>query len=140
MTKRLNSYDVARAAGVSRTVVSLVVNGKADKYGIAKETQERVRAVVRQTGYVPNMFIRDMFLKRREVLGVGADGKTPAPTHMSEALQAPLAAAGYQVQVSSLAADPAVALQQINDIIKAGKVAIIGPAPAVGGESDQQKA
>jgi len=42
---------VARAAKVSRTVVSLVLNGRADKYGIARKTQDRVRAVIRQTGY-----------------------------------------------------------------------------------------
>ena len=50
MTSPPNNYDVARTAGVSRTVVSLVLNGKADRYGIARKTQDRVRAVIRQTG------------------------------------------------------------------------------------------
>ena len=43
MSGRVNSYDVARAAKVSRAVVSAVVNGKADRYGISAKTQERVR-------------------------------------------------------------------------------------------------
>ncbi|MBA4389151.1 MAG: hypothetical protein C0404_14355, partial [Verrucomicrobia bacterium] len=63
--KQINSYEVARRANVSRTVVSKVVNGSADKYRISRETQERVRAAIRDTGYTPDMIIRDMFLKRR---------------------------------------------------------------------------
>ena len=139
MTKRLNSYDVARAAGVSRTVVSLVVNGKADKYGIAKETQERVRAVVRQTGYVPNMFIRDMFLKRRELIGVGANGRTPPPVEVSVVVGPALAAAGYRVQVGTLAAEETVAASQVRAMLKSGMVAIVGPeagGSSVGGQGE----
>lgn len=53
--KRTTSFQMAAMAGVSRSVVSKVVNGSAARYGIAAKTQERVRAAIRQTGYTPNM-------------------------------------------------------------------------------------
>ena len=36
MSERPTSYHVASMAGTSRAVVSAVVNGKADRYGIAR--------------------------------------------------------------------------------------------------------
>lgn len=36
---------------MSSTLVSLVLNNKADQHGIKKETQERVLALARQMGY-----------------------------------------------------------------------------------------
>jgi len=48
--KKVTIADVARAAGVSRTTVSYVLNGKGR---ISTDVVERVRAVMRQTGYEP---------------------------------------------------------------------------------------
>ena len=48
-----NSFDIARLARVSRTTVSLVCNGRASQDKISLQTQERVMAIVRQTGYAP---------------------------------------------------------------------------------------
>ena len=45
---------MAEAAGVSKTTVSLVVNGQADKVGISLATRQRVEAIVREMGYVPS--------------------------------------------------------------------------------------
>jgi hypothetical protein len=105
MSQRPNIYDVARVAGVSRTVVSLVTNGKADQYRIARETQDRVRAAVRQTGYVPNFFIRDMYLKRRVISQAGGAGAVTDPVKVAAVINQALASAGYQMKVSSLSAD-----------------------------------
>ncbi|MGM0503258.1 MAG: LacI family DNA-binding transcriptional regulator, partial [Bacteroidota bacterium] len=41
---RLSIDDIAKSLGVSKTLVSLVINGKAEEYGIAKETRQRVIA------------------------------------------------------------------------------------------------
>ena len=127
MKSRPNSYDVARIAGVSRAVVSLVFNGKADKFRITKKTQERVRAAIRQTGYIPNMFIRDLFLKRREVIGVGGGKTTPDPVSLRAVIEPPLTAAGYRLQAATLPADPAAALAQITALLNSGLVALIAP-------------
>ena len=48
MSSRPTAAAVAKATGVSRTVVSYVIHGKADRYGIAARTQERVRSAIGQ--------------------------------------------------------------------------------------------
>lgn len=45
--------DVAREAGVSAQVVSVVVNGKAERARISPATRERVQALARELGYNP---------------------------------------------------------------------------------------
>ena len=51
MGKKLKNKDIAARLGLSGTLVSLVLNNKADQHGIKRETQERVLAVARQMGY-----------------------------------------------------------------------------------------
>ena len=51
MSKKIKSKDLAAKLGVSGTLVSLVLNNKADLHGISKETQERVLMMSRQMGY-----------------------------------------------------------------------------------------
>ena len=62
MSSPVSITDVARAAGVSKTTVSRVINGKLDKFRIGLATQARVRAVARQLGYQPNAIARDVAL------------------------------------------------------------------------------
>ncbi len=50
---RVTQTDVARAAGVSRSVVSFVLNGRKDQR-IAQETATHVLAIAEQLGYRPN--------------------------------------------------------------------------------------
>jgi len=51
MSKKFKNKDLAARLGVSGTLVSLVLNNKADQHGISKDTQERVLAMARQMGY-----------------------------------------------------------------------------------------
>jgi LacI family transcriptional regulator len=51
MGKKIKNKDLAVRLGVSGTLVSLVLNNKADQQGIRKETQERVLSLARQMGY-----------------------------------------------------------------------------------------
>lgn len=46
--------EIAKLAGVSRTTVSYVVNGKAKKYRVSDRTIERVQALVKQYDFKPN--------------------------------------------------------------------------------------
>jgi LacI family transcriptional regulator len=61
MGKKIKNKDLAAKLGVSSTLVSLVLNNKADQHGIRKDTQERVIALARQMGYF------DMFQEKNEV-------------------------------------------------------------------------
>lgn len=51
MGKKVKNKDLAERLNVSSTLVSLVLNNKADQHGIRKDTQERVLALARQMGY-----------------------------------------------------------------------------------------
>lgn len=63
--------DVARLAGVSSAVVSVVVNGREGQgIRVRPETRERVWRAVRETGYVPDPVARSLAGGRSQLLGV----------------------------------------------------------------------
>jgi LacI family transcriptional regulator len=51
MGKKFKNKDLAARLGVSGTLVSLVLNNKADQQGIRKDTQEKVLLLAKQMGY-----------------------------------------------------------------------------------------
>lgn len=51
MGKKFKNKDLAAKLGVSGTLVSLVLNNKADQQGIKKDTQEKVLTLARQMGF-----------------------------------------------------------------------------------------
>jgi len=57
MSKRINSHDVARKAGVSQSTVSLVLNGRMNAR-ISQQTRERVIEAARQLNYSLNTSAR----------------------------------------------------------------------------------
>jgi LacI family transcriptional regulator len=64
MGKKFKNKDLAAKLGVSGTLVSLVLNNKADQHGIKKETQEKVFLLARQMGYF------DLLAEKNEVAPV----------------------------------------------------------------------
>lgn len=70
-SSRPTQIDIARAAGVSPAVVSLVINGRANgKIRISDATQGRVRDAIRELGYVPNLAARQLAGGPTHVIGV----------------------------------------------------------------------
>jgi LacI family transcriptional regulator, repressor for deo operon, udp, cdd, tsx, nupC, and nupG len=67
--RRVTSYDVARAAGVSQTTVSFVLNQVAEA-NISDETRQRVVAIAEQMGYVPDAAARALVRGRTQIIGV----------------------------------------------------------------------
>lgn len=55
MGKKFKNKDLAARLGVSGTLVSLVLNNKADQQGIRKDTQEKVLLLARQMGYYDSL-------------------------------------------------------------------------------------
>ena len=55
MGKKIKNKDLAARLGVSGTLVSLVLNNKADQQGIRKDTQEKVLSLARQMGYFESL-------------------------------------------------------------------------------------
>jgi LacI family transcriptional regulator len=55
MGKKFKNKDLAARLGVSGTLVSLVLNNKADQQGIRKDTQEKVLLLAKQMGYFESL-------------------------------------------------------------------------------------
>jgi LacI family transcriptional regulator len=68
-TNRVTSQDVAKAAGVSRTTVSLVLN-EVQGIKIRPETRQRVIEIADQLGYVPNAAARALVRQRAQIIGL----------------------------------------------------------------------
>jgi LacI family transcriptional regulator len=101
--KRLTIRDVAAAAGVSTQTVSRVINNRPD---VAPETLERVREVIRETGYAPNMLARGLTQGRSHVLGVVAYGlEYFGPSRVVSAIERQAAEMGYGISLN-LILDP----------------------------------
>jgi LacI family transcriptional regulator len=64
---KLTILDVARLAGVSRSTVSRVMNGKDD---VRTEVRARVLQVIDETGYRPSATARSLVSRRTGVLGL----------------------------------------------------------------------
>jgi LacI family transcriptional regulator len=59
--------DVARAAGVSVSTVSRVLNGKSD---VASDTQDRILSVIAVLGYTTNLAARSMRSQKNNMVGL----------------------------------------------------------------------
>jgi LacI family transcriptional regulator len=62
--------DLAGILSLSITTVSRVLNGKAKKYRIKAETQQRVLQAAREYNYVPNKLARGLKMSRTDTLGL----------------------------------------------------------------------
>lgn len=71
--RRVTISDVARAANVSRTLVSFVLNGRKD---VAPVTRTRVLQAIEELGYRPNAIARNLATKRAGAIGIVCDMET----------------------------------------------------------------
>jgi len=77
--KRVTSEDVARAAGVSRTTVSLVLNNVMG-VNISPGTRQKVLEAARSLGYVPNATAQALARRRTQTIGLVM---TRSPHHIA---------------------------------------------------------
>ncbi|MDY0343246.1 MAG: LacI family DNA-binding transcriptional regulator [Lentimicrobium sp.] len=70
MPKKITLSDIASSLGVSKTLVSMVINNKADQYGISKETQKRVRKKVTELNFQPNVLARGFRTGKTNTIGL----------------------------------------------------------------------
>jgi len=64
--RKVTQNDVARRAGITRSMVSYVLNGS-DR-AVAKETREKILRAIDELGYRPNKFARALLLGKKEAL------------------------------------------------------------------------
>lgn len=68
--RRVTITQVAEASGVARATAAFVISGRAPELRISPKTIERVQAVAKRLGYVPNNLARGMITGRSHVVGV----------------------------------------------------------------------
>lgn len=68
--KKASLKDIAESLGVSKALVSLVLNGKGDERGINRQTQEKVKAKAKELNYIPNQYARGLRIGRTNTIGV----------------------------------------------------------------------
>jgi len=62
--------EIARLAGVSKTTVSLVINGKGSSYRISNKTQKKILDIVERERFTPDQYARGFRLKKTQTLGL----------------------------------------------------------------------
>jgi LacI family transcriptional regulator len=99
--------DVARAAGVSVTTVSVVLNDKHDGVRVPPATRERVRQVAEELGYRPNQMARGLRQRTSRAIGFLSDEVTTTPfaVGMLAAAQETAAEQGYLLFVVNVLRD-----------------------------------
>lgn len=78
MHRKATALDVAKRAGVSRSAVSLVLNGRGDG-NVAKESQDRIRAAALELNYSPNAIALSLRNQRSRVIGIVSDEVVTSP-------------------------------------------------------------
>ncbi|WP_271986288.1 LacI family DNA-binding transcriptional regulator [Pseudoclavibacter terrae] len=94
--------DVAKAAGVSRALVSIVFR---ERPGASDATRTKVRKVAKQLGYRPHAAAQDLRRARSRNLGVLFSPQFPFEVEIVEAIAAPARERGYRVLLGSAGAE-----------------------------------
>lgn len=96
--------DVARAAGVSITTVSNVLNDRTDS--MSESTLQRITQVMQELNYRPNALARGLVTRRTATIGVViAEIETPLFLHALNTIEPIARSAGYTVLMTK-ARDP----------------------------------
>ncbi len=115
--------DVARAAGVSKSTVSLVLQNSPS---VSDRTREDVRRAMAELGYVYNRAAANLRSAQIGLIGlVINDLKNPFFTEFATAVQMAISEAGYAAVVANTDEDPALQARTIAAMIEHGVSGLI---------------
>jgi LacI family transcriptional regulator len=124
--RRVRMSDVAAAAGVSTTTVSLVLSGKAGN-SIPDVTKERVREASRSLGYRANTIARNLRAQTSDTIGLISDliASTAFAGDIIHGADQVAAAAGKTLMIINTERDPDVEARAIDSMLARQVDAII---------------
>ncbi len=70
MKTKKSIIDISRELKLSKTTVSLVLNGKGNKYKISQHTQKRIIELAKRWNFKPNQLARSLSLGRTRAIGL----------------------------------------------------------------------
>lgn len=88
--------DVAKAAGVSVSTVSRVLNGKTD---VAGETQERILKIINKLGFTSNLAARSMRSLKKNLIGLVVPDIHPYSVEIMKGVNKAIAESNYDLLV-----------------------------------------
>jgi LacI family transcriptional regulator, repressor for deo operon, udp, cdd, tsx, nupC, and nupG len=121
-TQRTTIVEVARAAGVSTTTVSVVLNESASTVRISAATRAAVKAAAAQLGYMPNPAAQSLRRQHTHLLTLLVGGlANPFFTDIAASVRAHVAVRGYELHIVD--AYPLEAELQALDLLRNGSSA-----------------
>ncbi|WP_439136860.1 LacI family DNA-binding transcriptional regulator [Roseicyclus sp.] len=134
MKRRPTIMDVAARAGVSKSTVSLVLQGSAQ---VKPETRASVQRAMAEIGYVYNRAAANLRSASVGLVGlVINDLRNPFFTEFATTLQMTLASHGYATVIANADEDPALQAKLVGSMIEHGVAAlVISPVYGEGSET-----
>ncbi len=100
--KRLQLEDLSKQLGFSKTLISMVLNGKGNQYGISKKTQAEVLDAVAKLDYTPNKFAKALRTGKSNFVGlIVADIANPFYSKIAKNIEGVLFEKNYNLMVCS---------------------------------------
>jgi DNA-binding LacI/PurR family transcriptional regulator len=128
--RRPTLMDVARAAGVSRALVSIVMRGAP---GAAESTRQKVLQAARELGYRPDSRARLLRSPRTRLLGLSFSSSQPFHAEIVDAAYAEAQTRGYEIALSAVASGRPET-RAIESLLDFGSEALIMISPALSSE------
>lgn len=126
---RVTINDVARLAGVSKKTVSRVINASPS---VQQETRERIEAVIRETGYVPDPQARGLAFRRAFLIGLIYDNPNPQyVVNMQLGLLDAMRGSGFELVVHPCDRASPTLIQDIRGFIERQKLYGVVLTPSV---------
>ena len=110
--------DVARAAGVSKSLVSLAIRGDA---GVSDATRQRILAAAADLGYRSNALARGLARGRTQIISVlVSDLRNTYHAEVTRGVEQAAASAGLGTIIGHGQADPAVLERRLDEMLELG--------------------
>ena len=104
---KITIAEIAQELGVSTTLVSMVINGKADQHNINKKTQKRVWDKIKELDYKPNTVARSLRTGKTQSIGlIVADISNPFYAKLARVIEDQLREKGFHLIISSSDENP----------------------------------
>jgi LacI family transcriptional regulator len=99
---KLQLEDLSRQLGVSKTLISMVINGKGNKYGISQKRQAEVLDAIAELNYTPNHFAKSLRTGRSNFIGlIVTDISNPFYSTIARSIEKLLFSQGFNLMVCS---------------------------------------
>lgn len=136
--KKTSLNDIAQCLGVSKTLVSLVLNGKGKEHRISEDVCKKVIEVAKELNYRPNQIAKGLRTGKTNTIGlIIADIANPFFGKLGREIEKALAKQGYRVMFCSSDESAEKSQEQI-DMLSQGQVDGFIISPPVNSE-DQIK-